>query len=453
MEPNFIEYLTANEHIAYPFGENASALVNEWDEVGVDVTVAAPTIPKDFFSDAVLLVPFEYAGYLYLHSITCVTLTDYEFEIKDEAGVTIINFAASIAAPAPAVHSIIQEVTVGPPTYSVRILTGPSFVDYLQKIGTDLGAGSAVTFDQRLPFETGAVEFRPDRVEKVRFRDSISGIEYNLDEDVGIYEGFNIGLVGAANSITVLAEVGAGMGIDDEECGGTPAPSWEDTITSIQGAKPDEDGNINIKGIPSHRVEPDPGSNRIILYNDGEPCCLCQDYANTATSLQKYFDRLDKLWDGDFIPTSGYENFLALVETLNDHITLYNQTLFPNIRTFTFWGHIMVGTTNFGRGSLESSTTAVMSLTLTNRCSERIEVEGTIIWKLPVIQVETKAQGTDGGLLWLRGFEVVMEPFSELHFYWFVKSKLGASLKGLTAQVTAKWVQYEKSKTLTRTII
>jgi hypothetical protein len=245
------------------------------------------------------------------------------------------------------------------------------------------------------------------------------------------------------------------MGIDDEECGGTPAPSWNDTITSIQGTRPDEDGNINIKGTPNHRIEPDPSSNRIILYNDGEPCCLCQDYANVAETLKRFFDRLDKLWDGDFYPTEGYENFLQLVETLNEHITYYNQTLFPDIRTFTFWGHIMVGTSNFDRGSVQSSATAVMSLTLTNRCSEVIDVTGEIAWTKRVVLVETKGQGHGSTeiSLELRNFEVrAIQPFSELHLFWFVRNPDGDNLGGLRAEVTTWWTQYEVDMELRRMV-
>jgi hypothetical protein len=451
MEPNFIEYLTANEHIAYPFGEDAPALVDQWDDV--IVTGLNPTMPKDFLSDAVILVPAEYVGYLYLYSITCVSLTEYAFDIRDESGSTLISFSVSIAAPAPEVHSVIQEVTSSPPIYAVRMLTGPTFVSYLEKIGADLGVGNTALFMLRLSFETGAIEFRPDRVSKIRFKDTISEIVYDLDEDVGVYEGFNIGLTGEESSISILAEPGAGAGRNDEECGGTPVPSWYDTITSLQGTKPDEDGNINIKGTPCHRVEPDPANHRLIIYNDCQPCCLCQDYANVATALDGYFNRLRKVWQGSFLSIPGYENFLALVSTHNSHVQEYNGPIFPKIRTFTFWGHVMVGTANFdARGSVQSSATATMGLVLTNRCSQQIEVEGTILWSKSVDLVEVKAQGTDGGTLELESFSVTMEPFSELHFFWHVKSSGNESLTGLQATVTAKWTQYGVNKTLTRTV-
>ena len=451
MEPNFIEYLTANENIAYPFGEDAPALVDAWDDVVV--TGTNPTMPKDFLSDAVILVPAEYVGYLYLYSITCVSLTEYAFDIRDESGTTIISFSVSIAAPAPEVHSVIQEVTSTPPSYAVRFLTGPTFVDYLTKIGNDLGVANLAIYDTRLPYETGAVEFRPERVSRVRFKDTVSELTYNLDGDVGFYEGFNVGLTGEPTSIAILAEAGAGQGRDDEGCGGTPVPSWYDTITSLQGATPDEDGNINIKGTPCHRVEPDPENNRILLYNDCEPCCLCQDYANVATTLDDYFDRLRKLWQEDFIEIPGYENFLALVDTHNSHVSEYNNPIFPRIRTFTFWGHIMVGTKNYdSRGTKQSSNTATMALVLTNRCDQQISVSGNIVWSKGVSLIEKKSQGTDTGSLGLNSFSVTMEKFSELHFYWHVRGSANSSLTGLKATVTADWTQYGIPLTLTRTV-
>lgn len=449
MEPNFIEYLTANENIAYPFGEDDPALVDEWDDV---IVTGTPTMPKDFLSDAVLLVPAEYVGYLYLYSITCVSLTEYAFDIRDEAGVTIINFSVSIAVPVPTVHSVIQEVTLTPPIYAVRMLTGPTFVDYLTKIGTDLGVSGEAVYGTRLAFETGAVEFRPDRVSKIRFKDTVSEIVYDLDEDIGVYEGFNVGLAADPSSITILASPGEGEGRNDEGCGGTPVPSWYDTITSLQGTRPDEDGNINIKGTPCHRIEADPDNNRIIIYNDCEPCCLCQDYANVATALDGYFSRLAAVWDGNFSSLEGYENFLALTNTFNGQVSNYNVTLFPRVRTFTFWGHIMVGTLSGDKGSVQSSSNATMALVLNNRCSQKITVTATVSWNQDVDLVDISAQGIDGGTIELESFEVEMEPFSELHFFWHVASSDGGTLDALQATVIADWTQYGVGKQLIRTI-
>lgn len=440
MEPNFIEYLTANEHIAYPFREDAAPLVDAWFEV--DVTNPAPTAPKDFLSDAVILVPAANVGYLYLRSITCVSLTTYTFEIRDEAGTSLITFLVDITTP-PAVHSVIQEYTTSDPIYAIRLLTGPTFVDYLTKIGTDLGVGNSVVFGQALPFETGVVEFRPERVTKVRFQDGITSTVYDLDQVVGLYEGFNVELEATEDSVAILAEPGSGEGRNNEDCGGSPAPSWYDTITSLQGAKPDSDGNINLKGSPCHRIQPDPANYRVLLYNDCEPCCLCEDYANVAKSLETRFDRLRVVWG----------KFNSLVGTVNGHVNEYNTTIFPAIRTFTFWGHIMSGSKEVGgRGTIQSSSMATMSLVLVNRCAEAITVFGSILWGEDIVLVSLRSEGVDPAVLASDGFTMVMQPFSELHFYWLVRGREGQTLEGMQAEVTADWTQDGDPKTLTRTI-
>jgi hypothetical protein len=438
MEPNFIEYLTANEHIAYPFAEDSRLLVDTWGQVNV----LTPTMPKDFLSDAVILVPSDYAGELDLYRITCVSITEYSFDIRDETGATVISFSVDIATPPP-VHSVIQEVVTTPPVSAVRMLTGPSFTDYLNKIGTDLGVGNSAVFGIALPFAAAAVEFSPERVTKVRFKDGVTDVTHDLDETVGLYEGFNVGLTGGESSVEILAEVGAGAGKDDEGCTATPEPPWYDMLTSLQGSKPDDDGNINLKGTPCHRIEPDPENHRVLIYNDCEPCCLCQDYANLAKAIELRFDRLRVVWNDEFLP---------LVGTVNAHIGEYNSSIFPDIRTFTFWGHVMVGSKEGSRGNVQSSTVATMSLVLTNRCSTSIEVTGTIGWSTTVELLATKAQGTDGGTLELEAFSVKMEPFSELHFYWLVREPSGMSLESLEAEVTAEWTQYGADKTLTRTV-
>lgn len=450
---NFIEYLTANEHIAYPFGEDAAALVPEWDDVAV---TGDATMPKDFLADAVIVVPAEHAGYLYLQDIHCTSLTEYVLNIYDEFGVNVIALAIDIGPPVPPEHSVIQEISAGPTVYAVRMLTGPSFIDYLNKIGTDLGLGNAAQFGVRLPFETAAIEFRPRRVEKIIFKDSLSGLDYELTEDVNLHEGYNIALVEALGEISVEADPGLGQGKNDEVCGGVQQPSWQDKLTSLSGSRTDEDGNISLRGDRCHRIQADPVNYRLLIYNDCQAGCTAEDYAYTAYALENMFERARRLWMGAFDEDPAYANLLKVIETLNEHITEYNDDIFPKLRTVGCWGHIIVGSSLEGGGALGSRAYATVALVFVNRTSEPVTLTGSLAFSKPVSKVTAKYEGKNPVTINIGSINGTLAPFVEAHSYLLVQSNMSGdsrpALDGMTATVNVSWTQYGNNKNLIQVI-
>lgn len=452
MRPTFLEYLTANEQIAYPFKEGAPALVSRWADVGV---AGNATMAKDVLIDAVILVPIAQVGELYLRRITCTAADNFDLVIADSGGVTVLTVSVDITSP-PAPRSVIQEVVAGPPALAVRMLTGEHFVAYLAKVQADLGVGGSAQFGVRLPFETAAVEFRPNRVDKLRFTDHL-GVPHDLLGDVGFYEGYNVEMETEANGVTLEASPGLGLGRDDSGCSGPPQPPWAQYLVSLGGALPDEDGNINIESGNCHRIEPDPANSRLLIHNDCQVCCTCDDYANYAKTLEDLLTRLATVWKGPFFPDPDYENLWQLAQTLNSHIGEYNSAIFPKIRTVAAWGHVMVGISHpAGKPRANADRYATVSIVVVNRVSSPVTITGVVTFNKNLVRAgdsnkdEGKAQtGLISVLGLLVNWSVTLAPFTEEHLYVLVRSGINASLVGLAGSMTYTWTQYGVPKSET----
>jgi len=453
MQPGFIEYLTANEQIAYPFKEGAPALVACWADVTV---VGNATIAKDVLIDAVILVPASLVGELYLRRITCTAANNFDLVIADAGGVTILTVAVDITSP-PAPRSVIQEVVAGPPPLAIRLLTGEHFVAYLAKIQSDLGIGNSAQFGVRLPFETAAVEFRPNRVDKVTFKDHL-GATHDLLGDVGLYEGYNVELTPDGNGVLLTAAPGLGLGRDDSGCIGPPLPPWGNYLISLGGVLPDEDGNVDLDSGNCYRIEPDPANSQLIIYNDCQVCCTCDDYANYAQTLENLLRRLAEVWKGPFFPDPDYENLHKLAQTLNSHITEYNSSIFPKIRTVAAWAHSMVGVSDpvSGKPRASANRYATVSIVVVNRVSSAVGITGKITFNKTLVEAgdsdkdEGKAQT---GTIAVSGTDVdwavTLQPFTEEHLYVLVKSDSNESLAGLAGSMEYHWTQYGVAKSVT----
>jgi hypothetical protein len=454
MVPTFLEYLTANEQIAYPFKEGAPALVSNWADV---VVAGNATIAKDVLLDAVLLVPAALVGELYLRRITCTAANNFDLLVADGAGVTVLTVAVDITSP-PAPRSVIQEVVAGPPPLAIRLLTGEHFVAYLLKIQSDLGVGNSAQFGVRLPFETAAVEFRPNRVDKLTFKDYL-GTTHDLLGDVGVYEGYNVELAADANGVLLTAAPGLGLGRDDSACVGPPLPPWAQYLVNLSGTLPDEDGNVNIDSGNCYRVEPDPVNHRLLVYNDCQVCCTCDDYANYAKTFDNLLQRLATVWKGPFFPDPDYANLHKMAQTLNSHIGEYNGTIFPKIRTVAAWAHVMVGINHpaSGRPAANADRYATVSIVVVNRVSSPVTITGAIDFT-PDTLVEAGNSGKDEGKAQtgtitvtgtLVNWNVTLQPFTEEHLYVLVRSALNNSLAGLAGSMTYTWTQYGVPKSVT----
>jgi hypothetical protein len=352
------EYLTSNELIAYPFREDAEGLARHSEVVAHGATA---TVPTDFLTDAVIIIPPERAAdFVYLDNITRAG-TVYTFQVQNSAVITVLNFTIDTSTLTGDREVI---TNTDPNGTIVRFLVDQSFLDHLATI-TDF---TTDTYGTRLPFEAAVVEIRPDRLFSIRVPDGGGG-EVDLIDDISLIEGFNVGLdldagvapiePGADNTdITIDVGPGLGDGLFDN-CDNPPVI---DFLAKLGDASPDENGNISLETGECHSTIEDPANNRITLGNECVPCCDCQDYANITKSLENMFTTL-----------SGTKTTLdTTITDLNDDITDYNDNIFPAIRTVAVSGH-----GSRGVGALGSQNRAGVTVNINNRSGDDV-VSGTL---------------------------------------------------------------------------
>lgn len=369
----FQEYLTGNEQVAYPFSENAPALVDHGSAVvhGPDAR-----LPKDFLIDAVILTPSKFYGRVFLSEIVNAGGGVYEFYLFSEERRTVAAFSIPSVPPERSLLTF-RDVATG---VSVRLLTGPSFASFLS------GVLTVDEFDGTLPFEAAAVEFRPQRVEKIIVDNTVPE---EVTGDTVLLPGFNIdlelgslfGFEESGLDVTLLrldATPGAGAG-KFNPCEDPPEPI--DYIAKIAGVGPDEDGNVFFKAIKCHRFDLQPAAHTIYFYNDCEPCCECEDYAFTVEALDRLFERIRevKITIDDTI------------EQFNEHVTIYNEDLWQRFRSVFLTGNGHQGLSN-DMGGLQkpkSGNYSTLTFHIANRsCVDvcNVRIKGTTDKEFEVVQ-------------------------------------------------------------------
>ena len=233
-----------------------------------------------------------------------------------------------------------------------------------------------------------------------------------------------------------------------------PLPPWDQAVVNLNGALPDDDGNVDFDSGNCHRIVPDPSGHRIVIYNDCKVCCSCGDYGGFAKAINALLERAAKVWKGSFYPSPSYANLNMLAATLNSHIIEYNTVLFPKIRTVGAWGHVMVGV-DTGRAS--GAYFATIDFVVVNRVSVQTTIHGVAVFNKAIQEADTshKDEGKDQtATLSVVGstvtFDVTLKPFTEEHLYVLVKG--ASALTGLQGTLTATWTQYGTPKSTTEPV-
>jgi hypothetical protein len=354
MADNYLDYLTANELIAYPFHDDSLGLTVQGESVAHGATAK---VARDFLVDALIIAPTSYYQVVYLDSIERIVDTFRFFLFNDEGGsVAVFDLDLGDIPPARSVVSFADADT----GVSVRLLTGDSFSSFL----TGIVAGSTDSFGVRLPFSTAVVEFRPRRLEILRVPDGLSG-EVDLTDQISVRPGNNI-LYGVNDNIDVPTDVatltisaipGTGLG-QFNSCDDQEEPI--DYLARINGATPNEDGDLVLSTTACHRIVGVPTSNKIQLGNDCVPCCDCQDYANVVKALEERLNRLALV----------HTQINTTASDVNDDIIDYNTNIFPVIKVVSLTVHGKSGFSLAGPGA--SPNIATVEIIVNNRTAATI---------------------------------------------------------------------------------
>ena len=433
------EYLTGNDQIAFPFKEDALALA----PVGTaPIHGPTATLPRNFLIDAIILLPSQFFfptlvenGELRLYSIEH-TGTDFRFTIVSAIRSTIAMFDIPIAGLPSARGAVAFQDTMFRVT--LRLIVGEEFAGYLGSmppLSTDL-------FEDRLPFETAAVEYRPARVEKIIIENIVPE---EVAGEIALLAGYNIQFtvnpaeVVAADGVTdVKISARAGSGAGRRPC--QPPPPI-DYIATINGVGPDEDGNLTIDPTQCHRLGLFPTDHKITIINDCSPCCSCEDYANAVEALEGFFADLKVVKD-------------QLDDTIvdyNDQVTLYNTVIFPTIKTLIVTGNGQVGFKPIDPANSTHAPDSRNWATVVFRANNRgHDLEGVILAismpgftaKHVVLTYQgvttTIYQGTDAGVA-VPGISVGdMEKGSEAHVFMLVCRPHPTDAHG-SAVITPSW--------------
>lgn len=284
------QYLTSNEHIAFPFKEDAKGLADApWEESPVKA------FPTGFFVDAVVTSPTALS--LRMTRIYKVLRFPPEpsevrlgLEFRDENN----NPYAIDITKSQCISSAYRQWITG---YSNGVLfqflvgsSAATFADYVTFVG----------LDTYLPLETSVVEAWLPRVTSITVKDGQYAPNYPVlsgsdGKPILFKEGYNVSIEPALldvdevpNGIPTLTEhesdmdtisISAvpGAGIGQVPC--SEQPIDDGLLRSVSGAGGDEKGNLRIKTDGCYRIDPIASSpHTLYLYGDCAACCECDDY-------------------------------------------------------------------------------------------------------------------------------------------------------------------------------
>lgn len=292
------EYLTSNEHIAYPFRDDAIGLARP----GTDPSYSEPLLPTDFLIDAVTLY---YGGeQLYLTGIV-KDGSSYELQIGTMAEVIITG---TVTPSAFGTVIAFQNLADG---ISFKGVVGSGFSDYLS------GMIDSVSFGTSLPFVERAMDSKPYKLL------SLGTLLDAYDGEVSLYEGYNVVLEldEDTGEITLSVQPGGGIGLYNPCEDDVVEPI--DYIASLSGkraAAADPMGRFLLEPGDEGCFRIVPGEHELQIMNDCRPCCECDDYVNVAKLFQNLLDDLSLTHNSINATANVYnqdvEDFEALVPDL-----------------------------------------------------------------------------------------------------------------------------------------
>lgn len=293
-------YRTSNRNIAFPFKEDAAALVYE----GTGTYGANATLPASCLLDASIIVwtPLD----ICLYSITRVDLTTATLTFHTSTGVLVETF--TITLPAVGDPAAMPIIPLGQPSLASdgyntklygRLLASAAFADYLD----GMVVGSTSAFGTRLPLSPAICEPRPAKVLTIEpiasqqaLVESFARGAGAIDGAIQLRSGYNMeSTIGTADTpdtqtIELAAIPGAGLGR-------LPCEEVEEPDPAVpQQLHPDAQGNITLSGDACYDVLPDRINGIISLHSVCKACCDCEDYVAVGEQLRERLARLGLLY-------------------------------------------------------------------------------------------------------------------------------------------------------------
>ena len=257
-EPN--GWLTSNELRNYPFKENQTR------QLFIGTSVVSD-IPNNVILDLIITTPFSLTTLrsFRLNKIKKIP-SSITFTFSNSDGTNIANIIVPISGFVE--RKPLKLNGLVPFTHGIIIL-GEGFTSFFNNLG--LGTYSMTN-------TSGLLEERVVKNNPYSRVTSISNLEepsIKLIGDVKLAEGYNFRLTKntSTNSIKLDARVGAGKGIF---CGeGCDEPEQcDNALYSINGIKPNREGNINIEGINFIKVTP--GIHKIFVDSIVDETNICE---------------------------------------------------------------------------------------------------------------------------------------------------------------------------------
>lgn len=291
-------YRTSNRNIAFPFKEDAAALVYE----GAGTYGVNATLPASCLLDAAIIVwtPLD----ICLYAITRVDLTTATLTFRTSTDILVETFTITLPAVGdPSAMPIIplgQTMADGYDTKLYgRLLASATFADYLD----GMVVGSTSTFGIRLPLSPAVCEPRPAKVLTIEpiasqadLIESFARGAGAIDGAIQLRSGYNmestIGVADTPDTQTIELAAIPGAGLGRVPCEEVEAPD----PAVPQQLHPDVQGNITLSGDACYDVLPDKINGIISLHSVCQACCDCEDYAAVGERLRERLARLGLLY-------------------------------------------------------------------------------------------------------------------------------------------------------------
>lgn len=413
------EYLTSNEEIAYPFAMDAAGVAEE-------------LLPKDFFIDAVITVPCERRGTVYLSVIEKVDSTTYKLHIRNYQNITLVTI--TIRQAELSASRALFRGTDG--RTSVTLYVGPGFRTYLLSMST------TQEFGVKFPFEAATTEYVVPRVTTLQASTYNAGTVY-LTGDVALREGYNTTLVTTENnSVQVNVVPGSGAG-KYAQCDETPTDLGY--IGSINGVTADADGNFRIVTGNCSRTY---GTSTLTLANDCEPRCKTEDYAYVYAAMRKlYKDRLEKLKSDIYLMRDEY----------NALVTTYNSELLPEKRSVavSIVGHsgIIAAANRYLNFTVEVYNHSCFDLSVIATISQTTGDATIPVREIMVLEDPVTGKSVQTSIIVMRKHTLEIKRGSKVVFQATRAFKNKPYTSGpVTIQVQYTWVDQYLEETITKTV-
>ena len=280
-----LQYLSSNTELAYPFKDDALAVVYSGTVVTHGGTA---TLPSTVFVDALASVDSSITE-LYLYSVT-LSFTNITLVFHDQLGNPVITetFSAfSIPVSNQFAVIVASDATTG--NWIKLMIDVDEFFSWLAGVATD-------TYGTRLQIQPVLVEQQEPRVLSFRLYDDgilLPPTSPVMTDRVMFVPGYNIVMDSTTSdnqedtveiSLDVQPSAGAGLA----PCTAV-VPLPEPKKLSVQA---DSAGNIQFECADQcYNITPVPEASTFVVEGVCTACCTCQDYENVLTALTALFDK------------------------------------------------------------------------------------------------------------------------------------------------------------------